>query len=73
MKLGRLSVGDKFYWKSKKYQVFITLKNKTLTAYKVCCSDYPQPDGVYYMPSGRIVKPIIRIAAKAIQPVMEGG
>lgn len=58
MTLHNLKTGDRFYWKGKKYQIFFTLKIRPKKAYKICCIDWPMPNGSYDMPSGRIVKPI---------------
>ena len=62
MKLSELKTSDRFYWKGSKYSVFFTMKNPPKKAYKVCCLDWPMPNGSYDMPSGRIVKPLKRLS-----------
>ena len=61
-KIKNLNTGDTFVWKGNKYQVFFTLKNPPKKAYKVAVIDWPMPDGSYWFPSARLVKPIIRIS-----------
>jgi len=60
-KISELKVGDVFFWKGKKYSVFITLKKPPKKAYKVSVIDWPNPNGSYYMPSGRKVKRVVRL------------
>ena len=54
-----LKTGDLFLWKGRKYKIFLKLKHPT-KAYKIPCYEPPQGECVD-MPSGRKVKPIIRI------------
>lgn len=52
--------GEKFYWKGKKWVKVIEPKHPKGKAYKLVCAQHPQGPWVD-MPSGRKVKPIIRI------------
>ena len=60
VKLIDLKVSDRFYWKGKKYQIFLKIKHPK-GAYKIPCFDWPMPGEIIDMPSGRKVKPVVRL------------
>lgn len=60
MKLADLPFGQLFYWKGRKWKAVISPKNPPKRAYKIVCAEHPQGEWLD-MPSGRKVKPIVRV------------
>ncbi len=60
MKLIDLTTGDRFYWKGKKYQIFLTLRHP-VQHYNIPCYEPPQGK-VVDVYSDFDVKPIIRLS-----------
>jgi len=58
MHLQNVSMYDRFYWKGKKYKIFMK-KKMTKKAYKIAVYEYPQGK-IIDMPSYRQVKLVIR-------------
>lgn len=65
MTLHEINFDQKFYWKGKKYKQFIRPKNPISNSYKISCYALPQGDFEWF-PSGRKVKPIVRIENKQV-------
>ena len=59
MKLQDMPMTSRFYWKGKKYKIFMKMKSPP-KAYKIPVYEYPQGP-VIDMPSNRQVKEIIQI------------
>ena len=60
MILGDLPFGDLFSWKGKKWQAVVAPKSPPKSAYTIVCAQHPQGEWLK-MPSGRKVKPVIRL------------
>jgi len=61
--LGKIPFSQRFYWKGNKYRQLLRPKHPINKSFVIiCCPDKGQGAWVD-MPSGRRVKPVIRIAA----------